>query len=83
MKHLKLAVNDLPEIAIINREIERFKKTMIQNPTHEEEEGWRAVAERHFLNGLEKAREVLLLSHYQNHPAPLQKLGSIAEKEKG
>jgi len=60
---LMLSVNDLPEIAIINREIERFKKSMMQNHTHEEEETYRAIAERHFLNGLERAREVLILSY--------------------
>lgn len=59
---LKIVVNDLPEIATINREVERFKKTMLQNPTQEEEESYRAVAERHFLNGLERAKELLLLS---------------------
>jgi len=60
---LMLSVNDLPEIAIINREIERFKKSMMQNLTHEEEGTYRAIAERHFLNGLERAREVLILSY--------------------
>ena len=66
VKDLKLGLNDLPEITIINREIERFKRVMLQNPTHEEEDSPRAVAERHILNGLERAREVLLLSYDQN-----------------
>ncbi len=60
-----IGINDLPEIQIIVREIERFKKTMLQNPTHEEDESYRVVAERHFLYGLEKAKELLLLDHYE------------------
>lgn len=67
---LKITIHDLPEIAILSREIKRFKKTMLRNPTHEEEESSRAVVERHFLNGLERAREVLLLSHYRNRLRP-------------
>lgn len=62
---LKMTAYDLPEISILSREIERFKQTMLQNPNHEEEESYRAVAERHFLNGLRRAREVLLLGHYE------------------
>jgi hypothetical protein len=64
-KNSGISINDLPEIAVLNREIERFKKMMIQNPTHEEEESYRVVAERHFLNGLERAKEVLFLSHIE------------------
>ena len=64
-----IGINDLPEIQIIVREIERFKKTMLQNPPHEEEESPRGVAERHFLNGLERAKEILALSHYENRKA--------------
>lgn len=60
---MRITLDDLPEIAIINQEIERFKQTMLQNPTQEEEESYRVLAERHFLNGLQRAREVLLLSH--------------------
>lgn len=66
MEHLTAGINDLPEISIINREIERFKKTMLQNPSHEEEENPRAVAERHILNGLERARDVLILSYLEH-----------------
>lgn len=67
-KHMKdsgIRLNDLPEIAILNREIERFEKTMLKNPSLEEEESYRGTAERHFLNGLLRAKELLLLDHYQ------------------
>src|SRR3989338_2416311 len=53
VKDFKFGINDLPEIAVVNREIERFKRVMLQNPTNEEEDSPRAVAERHILNGLE------------------------------
>ena len=70
VKDLNLGPNDLPEIAMINREIERFKKTMLQHPTHEEDESYRGVAERHFLNGLKRAKEVLMLSHCEDRLQP-------------
>jgi len=77
---LKMTVDDLPEISILNREIERFKKTMFQNVTHEEEESYRVVTERHFLNGLKRAREVLLLSHSQNRSAAFNGSASLPKK---
>ncbi len=52
---LKMTAYDLPEISILNREMERFKQTMLQSPTHEEEESYRAVAERHFVRAGELA----------------------------
>ena len=66
----QLEINDLPEIAVINREIKRFKKTMLQNPSQEEEESYRVVAERHLLNGLERARDLLILSYFESLPRP-------------
>ncbi len=77
---LKMTAYDLPEISILNREMERFKQTMLQSPTHEEEESYRAVAERHFLNGLKRAREVLLLSHFQHRPAAFNGSASLPKK---
>ena len=65
-KDPQIGVDELPEIAILNREIERFKKTMLRSPTHEEEDSHRAVAERHFLNGLERARDVLIVSYHES-----------------
>ena len=65
-----IVIDDLPEIAVLNREIERFKRTMLQNPSHEEEESYRAVAERHFLNGLERARDLLIMSYLESRPRP-------------
>jgi len=65
-----IAIDDLPEIAVLNREIERFKRTLLQNPSHEEEDSHRAVAERHFLNGLERARDLLLMSYLESRPNP-------------
>lgn len=56
-----ISLNDLPEIVILNREIERFKKTMLKAPSLEDEESFRGIAERHFLNGLTRAKELLLL----------------------
>ena len=62
----KITIKDLPEIVILDREIERFKKMALQNPTMEEEESYRRVAERNFLNGLERARDILFLSHSED-----------------
>ena len=62
----RIRINDLPDIRVIEREIQRFKGAMLRNPTHEEEDSPRCVAERHFLNGLERAKEILVLSHYEN-----------------
>lgn len=82
MNGLKRGVNDLPEIAMINREIERFKTTMIRNLTLADEESARAVAERHILNGLEIARDVLLRSYYENRRLRHQNSSIIAKERK-
>jgi hypothetical protein len=66
----QIGIDDLPEIALLNREIERFKKTMLQNPSQEEENSYRAVAERHLLSGLERARDLLILSYLETRPRP-------------
>jgi len=71
VKDLKFTLNDLPEIAILDQEIERFKKTMLKHPSQEEDESYRGIAERHFLNGLLRAKEILLLDHYQVPPSPV------------
>lgn len=63
---LPVGINDLPEIAVLNCEIERFKKVMLQNPGEEEEDSYRAVAERHILNGLERARDLLILNYVKS-----------------